>query len=127
MPPIVLPPKVYKVRVPWLPFSLSAFNGGGGGRQTMSPAIKGCVGAAREVNFAKFVKVFKTYWECSVRPCKTNAIKVIPPTGPIAWPFHRGAFRLYKPSNSRLTRQDLERMYGWDHRTFVCGSRGSPQ
>ncbi len=158
IPPRVLPPKVYKVRAHTIRFHLLLFTIGGGG-QTLVPAIKGCVGVAREVQFKNFLnvsshlvifalntnshipKVFTKYWGCAVRPCKANAVKIIPPVGERSWPFRRGTFMLYKvrscvlcylermrlsdgpgvkPSNSRLNRQELERyagLLGQPHRT----------
>lgn len=80
----------------------------------LAPAIKGCVGVAREVNFQRFVnvsnrlaifhlaqtcacaQVFTKHWGCVVRPCKTNAVKLIPPVGQKSWPFQPDTFIVYK-------------------------------
>ncbi|PIL28188.1 hypothetical protein GSI_09725 [Ganoderma sinense ZZ0214-1] len=89
MPPIVLPPKVFK---------------------TLAPAIKGYRGVAREVPYDQFINVFKHHWGCSVQRHKKSAMLVTPPKNQAIWPFPQRAFRVYKPSAAHLNRQDLQRL-----------------
>ena len=79
----------------------------------MAPALKGYVGGSREVKFEKLVnvsplsvpvlresnapvKVFKNYFECTVRRRKSNSLLIVPPTDQAKWPFNQRKLILYK-------------------------------
>ncbi|PIL25722.1 hypothetical protein GSI_11472 [Ganoderma sinense ZZ0214-1] len=107
MAPVVLPRKVYK---------------------TLAPAVKGCVGVAREVKWHKFLNVFTSYWSCKAEGLKSNIVIVTPPSSSDRWPFHTTPFKLHKPADGRVRWRELQRYrhmfhskLEWDHRTFVCG------
>ena len=42
------------------------------------------------------VKVFKSYFECTVRRRKSNSLLIVPPTDEAKWPFNQRKVILYK-------------------------------